>query len=765
MQVRLSHLGPPLLVALALAAGCAPPPATPGPAGFALAPAEGLRMLTEPTTQQWSTGLVNNAEIQRRRTAHQRQVSSRALQSVSTSWSSDPDDFGNPSASGKLSAAPSYHYYTKECFWITETGWLLKYNRLTAATSAWRISTTDSFPNTSITLSNDGKRAYVVSAQGNLHAVSTVDGTQATGSPLALGGTNANVTFGTPVFIDPLASRPDSTFETLYAVTATGVLKRVNSTRAGTVNTITLADSYAVPYATPGGVTELVRSSPVVLGGKAVITTWRRSTAGPYDHANDKGAVAFYDTKVTAPTTASTAGTAAQIVAPITIEAPLWASPAVEVNDALSPILAFVPAGTGVAMFDLVNGRVARSVPLVVDSTATASGNLGAYTYTSGTTALAAKYPKTNGVATINGLGTMGTAQVYGAKRISSADANPVFGYLRFDLTDAELTASNVLKAVFGATLTLRCDASSNESGAFHPLPPRIFRAHNQLSSGTGADWTSANLAYATRPPHMDGTAFDQVAATFNARTTWELTRTGTSVFVNGLDYSWNAKGKIGQAGQDYTIGFGHTQLYESPSLFGGLVSEPAPRFLGGSVSANRPRLTLSVSNAGMTSPSISAPVALDSLDQQIYVANTNALFKLSYTNAATNWVQGAASFSDDDQTRFALTSLGSNASAGPLHTGSTRFVENTTAPLFDGTYVYVHDNHPTYLRSAITRFTPGAAAATPSVSASLLLPNGSSDTSGTAPYMSYDYESNRLFVATYNASTSASRAWLLTRF
>ena len=750
------------LLALALAAGCAPPPAAP-PAvtGFALAPAADLRKLAEPTAHQWSTGLVNSPAIQRARLAHQATRATRApreLQNVTTNWDSLSTAF--PGASGKISSAPSYFYGTASCYWITESGWLLKYNQQTNTKSAWRVSLTDTFPNTSVTLSSDGARAYLVSAEGKLHVVSTADGTHATGSPVALGGTSPYVPFGTPVFIDSLASQ-GGVNETVYAVTAQGTLKRLISSRGAGGNSVTLVDSFALPLVAG----EVVRSSPVVLRGKAVITTWRRSTAGVYDHADDKGAVIYYDTKVTTPGTGVTSGIAGQIGAPVVLEAPLWAPPAVETDDDLSPLLAFVPAGNGVAMVDLVGGRWARSVPLVVDSAATATGDLAGYSYTSASTVLPVKNIVANGAATIttgDGAGAGDTAQVFGAKQVSSTNAAQVYGYARFSVTDQDLTAGNVLKAVFGARLDLRNLVNSNHLAFYNPLPPRLFRVHNELSAA-GTDWLSTNLSFAARPPHMDGTAFDQTAGALTARATWELSRTGTSVFVAGLDYTWDATGQIAQPGQDYTVGFVHTQLHSAPTLFGGLLSVPSPRFKGGA-GADGPRLYLTASDAGMANPTLSAPVTIDSLDQQIYAVNTNALFKLSYANTTSNWTQGVANFVDDDQTRFALTSTGADAAnAGPLHTGATRFVEPVTAPLFDGTYVYVHANHPGYTRSTITRFAIGAASAGPTQSGTaLLLPANSG---GLTPFMSHDYVSNRLFLATYDTGTSAGRAWMVNRF
>lgn len=768
MESRFERLMTTFLAAAVLVAGCASPSAVnpAEPPQFALPISEGLKALAEPATHQWSTGLITSEAIQRLAAERRTAAPDRGLLSVTNNWSQPMSGFG-AAATGRISSAPSYHYYTKVCYWLTETGWLLKYNTKTGATSAVKIAGSDTFPNTAITLNSYGTRAYFVSAEGNFHAIDTATGAHIQAkdavsqapvtTPISMGGTHASVPFGTAPFIDPLASRPDGTLDTVYAVSATGVLNRFVCSSSGTI----LAQSYTLPVAN-GTHTELCRSAPVVLNGRAVITTWRRHNTAPYNSANDEGAVMYYDTGARTTSTAATSGSSLRRVV---LSAPIWAPAAVDVDNALVPTLAFFPAGPGAVMLDLTTGLYAQSVPLVVDSTATASGALSSYAYGTAGTSTITKYPSANGAAMIYGNGTVGTTAMYAAKQMTSANASQIYGYMKYNLTEAELTASNVQKVITNATLTLRCNGSSNPLGIYALQSPRLFRTHNQIASGAGASWDSTNLAFGTRPPHMDGVAFDQTLANLSARSSWELSRTGTPIFLTGADYTWSAKGQIGLPNNDYTLGMVHTQLLETPTLLGALLSVPAPRFVGGTAAATSPKLTLTVSQAGFANPTLSAPVSIDAVNKQIFVANTNALFKVSYASTLNTWLDRAASFADDTKTHFALTNLGANASASPTHTAGTRFVENTCAPLYDGRYVYIQDNHPGYLRTSISRFTPGANGVAPSLSASLLLSDAGADARATPPYMSYDYESNRLMVATYSPSAAQGRAWVLNRF
>lgn len=759
------------LCALALLGGCAAPAAVPSAIpGFSLSLDEATRSLAAPETHQWSTGLVTSEQLQALGEDLRRAPATRRIQTMSfnsaaiNQLSAAPGDF-NSAASGRISSAPSYHFKTKRCHWLTENGWLLTFNTLTGAKQAVLVGQGgDTFPTTAISLTSDGKRAYFVSLNGRLYAVDTETGAHISGSPFAMGGANAaNVPFGTAPFIDPLTSVVAGSAETVYAVNATGTLFRF--VRAGSA--LVKAQEYNLASNT-GGFTEYFRSSPVVLGGKAVVTTWRRS--GTTNRADDEGALLLLDTQCRTITSNTVApGTLTRFAVPD----PIWAPPAVDVDNQLKPTLAFFPAGSGITMVDMLNWRSAQSVPLAVDNKAVTSGSLANYAYTASGLGTITKTPATDAAAVVKQNNTVSTAGMYGAKQVSTADANQVYGYMKFSLRDTDVTTTgNVLRVVADARLDMRCTTSSNHHGLYNPPPPRLFRTHNLTAGGLGAAWTSALLPFATRPPHMDGVAFDQTAANLTARSSWELTRTGTSIFQEGWDYSWQARGLVTTPNQDVTIGMVHTQLHETPSLTGATMGLTTPRFVGAEgTSATAPRLVLTLSNAGFSSPTLSPPVSIDARNRQIFVASTNGLFKVSYASATNNWVESAANFADDNRTTYALTRLGRDGDAvgqaGVLHTTNTRFVENLTAPLFDGTYVYVQDNHPGYGRTSVTRFLPGASGVAPSLSgtlaqSSILLDNGGSDAQLPAPHMSYDYESQRLMIATYSAT--GGRAWVVNR-
>ena len=377
---------------------------------------------------------------------------------------------------------------------------------------------------------------------------------------------------------------------------------------------------------------------------------------------------------------------------------------------------------------------------------------------------------KANSAAVIYQNNAVNTTSVHAARQMSNGNANQLYGYIKFEVQNSDLSVGGVTKVITDARLVLRCNQSSNALGIYNPTPLRAFRVSNSLGLlGWGNDWNNGNLGYLSRPGHMNGQMFDQTAGGLAANASWELTPNTNNVYLSGSDYTWPARGKVGSANQDYSFGLVHTSLYETGVLLG-LLSQPAPKFIGGHANANSPKLVLTLSNAGVANPTLSAPVSLDSLNQQVFVANTNALFKVSYASAANNFAERAASLGDDSRTFFALTRLGldtdSPGNAGPLQMApSIRFVENTTAPLFDGSFVYVQDQHPTFRRTSISRFSVGAVGAAPALSASALVSDALGDAKLNTPYLVYDYESQRLMAASYDPVSAKGHAWVMNRF
>lgn len=768
------------------AAGCAQPLA-PQAVSLSVDLQEEIRMLGETPVQQWSSGLVTSAEIEQARVAKWAAAEpTRELQTISTIADFSSTGFAGKATTGKLSSAPSYHFYTKECYWITEDGWLLKYNRTTGAKDAFKVGTTDTFPRTSLTLSNDGKRVYVISKQGKLYAIHTADGTQVTNSPIAMGNpyvgdADPNVNLSTSVFIDPLASRPDGQSETLYAITTDGKIKRFVVGARGADASIQLVQTYTtadgVPIPSSGSFANICRTSPIAVRGKVYFGLWRRSTSGV--SANDEGGLLAFDTGCrTYSTSPSTPVAANSYYVPMAF--PVWAPPALDFDAALNPTLAFFPAGASVVMVDLVSTAhtIASTVPLVVDKISPTQGTLLNYDYANGPATPRTVYPKSdaNGYAalTIYGNNAKDVNFVGAARAISTANSSQVYGYMKFNVPESELIEGGTLRTVDTAYLRLRCTRAAS-SLLNDPVTTRAFRVGNATAGGV--DWYNNSIAnFADRPRHMLGQTFDQTPANLTANASWELSPLHSGDYNIGTDYNWLARGKVTTGNADYSFALVQDTHYEDISLGGllGLLGIPSPIFRGGNTDANRPRLVLHLSNAGITNPTLSNPVSIDAVRKQIFVASTNALYKLSY--AGTTFADKTASFEDDANSFFVLSHLGRlnvlpgttpgptyDATTAGLGTGS-RFVENTTAPLYDGTYVYMQDNHPTHKRTALNRFIPGGSGVQPTLDYSVLLPDTGGEARASTPYLTYDYESKRLMAASYDPAGTSGHVWIMDR-
>ncbi|MFN3430814.1 MAG: hypothetical protein ACK46X_12760 [Candidatus Sericytochromatia bacterium] len=713
-----------------------------------------IEALAAAPVEQWSTSLMSNPQLQERRQAAR---AKRSVQSVTQNWTERVSGFPG-GATGRITSAPAYHYLTKIAYWLTERGWVLRRHMQTGVLTSFRLSATDTFPNTALTLSNDGQRAYVVSAQGNLFAVNLATGALLPGMPYALGAPNGAIGFFPPPFIDALASRPDGQAETLYALNHTGSLHRFHvSALHGQAASISHVQAYALPTDNTAPYTELFRSAPVVIGGRAVACTWRRHSTNTF---NDNGSLIYFDTGVRAPQTTASAGA---LIRKVSLSNPVWAPPALEFDNNLVPTLAFFPMRTSVAMVDLSTGSVAQSVSLVVDKATPTSGSLDGYNYNTGGVTTLTK--NAVAAATVTQTNTRDTANVYGARHLADGDDNRAYGYVKFNVGLADLLSGGMLRVITDAQVRMRSNSNSNQGGGQNYAPLRGFRVSDNLSGGGG--WNNGNITFATRPTFEDGAVLDTTLANLAAHSDVELLPNANNSYTSGANYQWPAKGKVMLPG-DHSFGFVHTELKRDagPGFFAAIIDlllgRIAPRFDAGT----SPQLVLTLSAAGMVEPTLSNPVTIDSLNQQVFALNSNALFKVSYAGGA--FTDRQASLEDPAKTFFALTELGRTPLASPLFSPSVgvfRFITNVAAPLFDGSYVYVQDNHPVYLRTAISRFVPGGPGVPPTFHASHVLNNLTADALTSSTYMAYDFESNRLFAATGNPTNNNGRAWVINRF
>src|SRR5690242_19958308 len=146
-----------------------------------------IERLAHPSVSDWSSGHVTSPEVDRLRQSEPRDEAERRLMAVGQVWDASSVSLAGTSSTGIITSAPAYSFWTKQVFWITDKGWLLKRDLLNSTSAAWQISTTDTFPRTGITLSNDGKRAYLCSLQGNFYAIDTTTGAAISGTPVAMG--------------------------------------------------------------------------------------------------------------------------------------------------------------------------------------------------------------------------------------------------------------------------------------------------------------------------------------------------------------------------------------------------------------------------------------------------------------------------------------------------------------------------------------------------------------------------------------------------
>jgi hypothetical protein len=762
---KLNHVAVAMAIAVAIA-GCA--------SGIAPLPQQAPMLaidrqafyaeLARPQTSDWSDTRLTTPAVDRLRAAAPPATAARERR-VQALGSLVSASYASP-----ISSAPAFSHWANKAYWITENGTLIRRDMASGATDT--ISLGDTFISTAVTLSNDGLRAYLFSNTGKLHAVNLAPATMAVIGTFAIGGTNANVPNAPPPFIDPLASRPDGQTETVYVLSNTGSLVRffVDATRTAPAPSITRKETFALPRNNTATHTEFFRSSPVIIGGKAVIGSWRRTNSG--DSKLDTGNILYYNTGLNyIPDSATTA--AGALTRTIPVSSPIWSSPAVEFDDDLTPIYAFAPTGYVVTIAELATGDQVQSVPLLVNQTTPQSGTLAGYNY-----GASGVVPRTVNVAT-NGCMTVGnttavpldsgtwkdTSEVLAASVYDNTITEPIFAYLKFAVASTVLVEGGTNRAILDAEITLRCNSSSNGN-----KPVRVFRVSNDYS--TGGAWNSTMASPASRPPFEDAVAFN--LGNLNSHKAYELTPVGAGIdFNNGTRYRWSAKGLVTAAGT-FSFGFANEDraFVNTASNNGQPSRNSAPVFDGGTSGGNAPELRLTLSGNGLTTPTMTAPVTIDSANRRIYAVNTNALYVMSYASATydasapygtASFAERKANFGDLAQTYFALTELG--RTAGP--TGSGQYIANLTAPLFDGATIYVQDHHSTTNTSAITAFGPPAAGAltAPTYSHAFNLATGtggSADAQRGATYMSYDF-AGRLYAGTFS-TTGAGRLWVVSK-
>jgi hypothetical protein len=284
----------------------------------------------------------------------------------------------------------------------------------------------------------------------------------------------------------------------------------------------------------------------------------------------------------------------------------------------------------------------------------------------------------------------------------------------------------------------------------------QMFRVSNTLTNGSA--WDNTNMTPATRPIFEDGTALNQAA--LNNHKSVELTNAGNS-FQNNQTYSWGASGLVSATNQSFSFCLASSDL----SYVNSASNNGQPSRIGTPHFGTNAQLQLTLSGQGISTPTMTTPVTIDSWNHRIYAVNTNTLYALTYASATGDatatpyasayFAERSANFSDAAQSYFALTGLGK--SQGPV-SGST-YVANDCAPLFTGSNIYVVDNFGG-TQASVNRFTPGLP---PALQADTVTLSSVANGKRSATYLVFDNIGSKLFAGSYDPA-GQGQCWVLTQ-
>ena len=861
------------------ASGGAAPEAWSGSYAFTLDRQSAIEQMAKPPVFDWRYGRLATREADELRrtvtTGGERAYGLKALATVSNPLTTaSPFGVATGGTTGAVSTASAYHYLTDRAHWLTDAGYLVSAlippsgggTPTAGQTRSFLIknkagTVTQTFKNTSLTLSNDGKRVYAVSTLGTFLVVDAATGVTkeeySLGRNDAITGTTAGA--GLPPgampapFIDSVASRPDGQTETVYVVgnsgntasSASTLYRFVINQAAGAANpTMVLAQSYDLGCSANGTTVSGVRANPVVIGGRAVIGVWVRHLTTP---SLSTGRVIYFDTNCRGATAATVTGFAHVAGSPFGVPAPVWAAPAVDVDNSLVPYYAFVPGSYQVTAVALRTGVIGNSAPLLVDKSyaptvgvASASivppQSLNNYPYDATAavfkTLAPTAAPTGRCAITVSGDATaLSPPPAAGPFNTTTRDYDdfytyaiinygnkapypspkPAYAYamFKYDYADTFYGSEPEPRGVSHVRVRLWANIDSNAPPSAGKTPdPTIagvnaWKVSNQLS--TGATWAPNTITDANRPKFINGSPFswDNLTGTnADVHLPNKLVIDTTPVRSNHVaagnkfddntnPYAWLADGLVTE-GQPATFAFYTENDGQGGKNPGKPFQVGAPRF-DGLGKTNPPQLELELSSTGLANPTMLCPVAIDSYLMQIFAVNTNALYSISYQNASNVNAYNDAdiptmllNMSDNQKMFYALTPLGSNAageggSNGPIYTlaagtPNKKYVGNLTAPLLTGSAIYVQDvfknTSDAYSRTTLAQFTYGATP-NPAVLGSgsapvrnatwISLSAAGADAVAGPTYMSYDFESTRLFTSTWSPA-GTGRLWVLNR-
>jgi hypothetical protein len=349
-----------LLALTAMLAACAAPAPVMTPK-LSLAPVGQVpaERLANPDVYDWSNRVLTGPTI----AAHRTVAPDRHLQALGATTGIAFNGFAGSAASGHVSA-PAYDAKHRRLFWVAENGWLLRRDLATNTDAAFPISATDgatptdTFPHTNVTLSKDGARVYLCSAQGNFFALDAATGKNLINSPFAMGGLDAAIGYMPAPYVDELAGTPDGAIESVYAITNMGTLFRyyVDGSGLDAAPYVMKAETYNLsgigPYNSSTVLPERFTISPVAVRGFIYTYATEQRTA-----SSNGWSYAFMRSFDTQARTARLTPTVGRLM-PIWGDQPGWADqgaigpdsqpPVITLDASLKPAYAFYQGTIGI---------------------------------------------------------------------------------------------------------------------------------------------------------------------------------------------------------------------------------------------------------------------------------------------------------------------------------------------------------------------------------------------------------------------------------
>lgn len=696
-------LAPCLATALAFGCQLRPPAQVSAPRPAIALP----EALTAPQSFDWSSQRITSGSLTRSRQASlQRHVLSFPQASAPWSGGLSLTSYGCSATdtvpNGPGLAYPAYGALVNKLFFLTQTGKLIRLDRLNPANFA-TLDLGKTFSHTAVTMSPASTRAYLLADDGTLFVVSTATMT-------VLATVQVPGGYGIAPVLDPYASARNDTSDTLYVPANDGSVSAYRVVPNGSGVTVSQLGSYPVATGvTPLSGSRRIAASALVLNG----VIYAGDQAGNLD---------VYDTRNPANNMTFGLGAPVDTAPSIVLQDGSYTS----LTDAYgnpvtvpygTPIYAFVNAGDACAWVNLIDTSITDSRGLRIDDNdpTRTYGYLLDYNYSqSGTTETLAAVDGGNVDTESPAEALPGYApNTWSNDVLAAADTNlttdaagnaaggPVVSYLRWH-DGASLPTGTVINKA-----TLLLTAAGNVASRV----PQVKTTSPYLPGST-TPWSSTGLASA-RPAigasnvgtYLSGgqlAPYNNVKFAQNRQYQWDVTSAFStpqsdyalamddSAYGDAVMWPWGpVGGSPGMSGKkDYQV---DGVTFDNNALNAD-ASAPSAR-------DKRPLLQLQIATTRLPSATLETPPIVDARNHRVYVFYTNALYQLDFSSPAA--------FSDTDvdatgapvkHTLFDLAYWGNTANGGGgTHNGRTAYVGNLTAPIVDfyDTAAYMLSRYP----------------------------------------------------------------------